>query len=322
MSLLFVTMIVVIIILLSKNNNLKNENDSLKVMNFNRISFCPKCGFDFRNFINKVNFCPKCGHNFNQAPPVYYQQPDNSLNTVKREKYTDKEIKNSLMMITGAILIVLAAIIFLTSTWSVTHNIIKTGVIVFMLVVFLAISYISKKYLNLKQTSKTFYYIALAYIPIILLSISMFSLFGNYLSLYGSGKYIYLTISSILVALIYYIDSKKHYNKLISIFSVVFQMLSIIFLMLIFTKDITLVFIGLLLYSILFSILYMMNKIYFNKNVHLNLCTILFVGLSSLVVCNNYFSLLFVNYISNIIFFDFIAMILLFFNMYLLLIKI
>ena len=277
MNLLFVIMIVVIIILLSKNNNLKNENDNLKIRNYNRISFCPKCGFDFRNFINRVNFCPKCGHNFNEAPPVSYQQQSINSNSVKKEKYTDKEIKNSLIMITGAILIVLAAIIFLTSTWNITHNIIKTGVILFMLVVFLAISYISKEYLNLKQTSKTFYYIALSYIPIILLSISMFSLFGNYLSLYGEGRYIYLTISSILVSLIYYIDSKKHNSKSISIFSIVFQLLSIIFLMLIFTNDITLIFIGLLVYSISFSILYMMNITYFDKTIHLNLCTILFI---------------------------------------------
>lgn len=298
---LLVAIIVVVIIILS---NKKNDQQNIQRI----VNFCPKCGFYFQNIQSAVNFCPKCGHTFNQ---------NIKLNKPLKEKHTDKEIKNSLIMITGAILIILSAIIFLTSTWHITNNIIKTCVILFMLVVFLAISYFSKEYMKLKQTSKTFYYIALAYIPILLLSISMFSLFGNFLSLYGKGKYIYLAISSILVSVIYYLDFKKHNNKLISIFSVIFQFISVIFLTLIFTNDIAFIYSALFIYSIIFNIIYMNNIIYFDNKTHLNICITLFSILASLVGFNYLF--IFIPYQNP---YNFITCILLLANMYLLLIKI
>lgn len=300
MNLLVAAIVIVIIILSNKNSKQQNVQK--------RINFCPKCGFSFQYINNIVNFCPKCGHTFNQNIPVIKPQ---------KEKHTDKEIKNSLIMVTGAILIILSAIIFLTSTWHITNNIIKTGVILFMLIVFLAISYFSKEYMKLTQTSKTFYYIALSYIPILLLSISMFSLFGNFLSLYGKGKYIYLAISSILVSLIYYIDMKKHNNKLISIFSVIFQIIGVIFITLIFTNSIVAIYSALFVYSIIFNILYMNNIIYFDNKTHLNICIILFSILGSLVGLNYLFI-----FIPGQNPFNFITCMLLFANMYLLLIKI
>ena len=156
-----------------------------------------------------------------------------------------------------------------------------------MLAVFLAISYIADKYFNLKQTSKTFFYIALAYIPITLLSISMFSLFGNFLSLYGDGKYIYLTFSSVLVSYIYHITSIKYKNKPIFIFNMMFQLLSIIFFISIFTNNTSIIFCGLFIYSIIISLLYLKDKIYFDKDLHLKLSNILFICLSSFLVLNN-----------------------------------
>ena len=43
-----------------------------------------------------------------------------------KPKYSDKEIKNSSILIVGSILVVLSALIFLTTTWDVTNNIVKT----------------------------------------------------------------------------------------------------------------------------------------------------------------------------------------------------
>ena len=304
MNFLIVIICVFILLLLNENDKLKKENKSLK-----------------EDSTNKVNFCPKCGYSFNISPPIISNSSfieNKNFNKKKKEKYTDKEIKNSLILVTGSILIVLAAIAFLTSTWNITHNIVKTGVILFMLVVFLAISYISDKYLKLKQTSRSFYYIALAYIPIILLSISMFSLFGNYLSLNGNGRYIYLFVSSILVSLIYYVDSKKQNNKVMFSFSVIFQLLSIIFFILIFINNRTIILSGLLIYSIIICVLYLKNNVCFNKEIHFNLSGILFVIMTGLLLNNNLISII----SNNVEIYDVIAIILLFINMYLVLVKI
>ena len=119
-------------------------------------------------------------------------KPVNTATQAPKVKLTDKEIKNSSILIVGSILIIISALLFLTTTWNVTHNVFKAFILLVMLAVFLSASYIGDKVLNLKQTSKAFYYIALAYIPIIFLAIYLFSLFGDYLSIYGEDKYIYL----------------------------------------------------------------------------------------------------------------------------------
>lgn len=301
MSLLFIIMIVLIIILLNENSDLKKENNNLKCVNFGRI-----------------NFCPNCGHNFVPIPSSNIVQNNvNNKNKVK-DKYVEKEIKNSLILTVGSVLIVLSAIAFLASTWNTTGNFIKTLILFFMLIVFLLVSYIANKYLNLKQTSKTFYYIALAYIPIVLLSVAMFSLFGNYLSLNGEGRYIYLTVSSMLVSSIYYFNSDKRNSKTLFIFNIIFQLLSVVFFVLIFTNKISNILFGVLIYSTIISICYLINKIYFNEKVHLTLSTVLCFSISMILVFVNFINVLF----NNIFVVDVISFVLMLINLYLVLVKI
>lgn len=311
MNLIVIAMIAVIVILVTKNKDLKKENENFKLREVRKISFCPKCGFNFGGQL--VNFCPNCGHSFIIKTNVVNQNHYKKEEIIK-PKPTDKEIKNSSILIVGSLLVVLASIIFLTSTWNVTHNIIKTGVLIFMLAMFLAMSYISDKKFNLKLTSKTFYYISLAYIPIVLFSISLFSLFGNYLSIYGEGKYIYLTLSNILVSVIYYMNAKKLNSKLIFVFSFLFQILSIIFLVLIFNSDFYIVLFALLVYSILLIILNLLNINLYNKLLNL----ILSISVCSLIVNYNLSRCLF----NNIAMIDTFAMIGVFASIYLLLIKV
>ena len=159
-------LIIVVIVLVVRNKELEDKNKN----QINRPNFCPKCGHLVNNSNSITNFCPKCGYSFTFRPT---QNIVNNNVEVKKEKVkkSDKEIKNTWILIIGSILVIFASIVFLTSTWNVAHNIVKTAILLFMLAVFLSISYISDKYLNLKQASKAFHYIAFAYIPIILISI-------------------------------------------------------------------------------------------------------------------------------------------------------
>lgn len=315
---LIIAIIVVFIILIRQNSSLKKENDNLKINNFNIVKFCPKCGFDLRSLLNRVNFCPKCGHNFNQAPPINNYQNNKIKEEIKKQKPTDKEVKNSLILTSGAILVIISAIAFLTSTWNITGSFVKTLILFLMLMVFFIVSYIADKYLNLKQTARTFYYIALSYIPIVFISISMFGLFGNYLSLNGEGRYLYLVISSLIVAIIYYFNSSKYNSKLLFVLSIIFQILTVIFLVSIFSTRFRVVLFGLLIYSIIISILYLAKKIYFNEKMHLKLSIILCVSISIIYTFENCLNLL----INNIIFIDFIIYIVMLINLYLVLVKI
>lgn len=74
-----------------------------------------------------------------------------------------------------------------------------------MAVVFLMLSHLSKHKLNLPQTSKAFFYIAMGYIPIVLFSLSLLDLIGEYFSISGDGRFIYLFGASVFIMSLYYV---------------------------------------------------------------------------------------------------------------------
>ena len=141
---------------------------------------------------------------------------------LKRERQ-ERETKNTTILITGAILIVLAAIVFLMSTWNTVSNIIKTVVLVLLIGVFLGASKIAKEKFKLEKASNTFFYLAMAYIPICLTSCSIFGLFGRFLSIYGEGRYTYLAMSMLFTAGIYYLNYKKRNSNALLVGSILSQ---------------------------------------------------------------------------------------------------
>lgn len=198
----------------------------------------------------------------NKEQKIETKTEHNQISTISNKEYEEEsdyldnninidELKNNAILITGSVFIVLAAIIFLTSTWNIIPNIIKTIILVALVAVFLGASKIAKDIFNLKQTSRAFYYIAMAYIPICLVSISVFRLFGNYLSIFGSGRYIYLFISSLVISFIYYTEFYKNKDKAMYISSLIMQFLSVIFIMLINNASILSIYIAVLVYNML-----------------------------------------------------------------------
>lgn len=169
----------------------------------------------------------------------------------EKEKAKEKENKNTSILATGAICIVLSAIAFVMSTWNAMSNILKTVILVMLTFVFYGSSYITREKFKLEKVSQAFFYIAMAYIPICLISISVFKLLGIYLSIYGEGKYIYFTIASILVSIIYYVIYTKRENTYLLIGSILSQAFSIVCFSLMNSNDILIMGINLLLYNIL-----------------------------------------------------------------------
>lgn len=300
---LYVIMIAIIIILLSENKKLSDENKRLRGINNNcfqnnlYINNNSQYGYN-KELQNSVNI-----ENCN------YEQP-------KRKVVDEKLLKNNAILITGSILIVLASIVFLTSSWYSIHNIIKSLIIIFMLGIFFLSSRIAEKYLNLKQTAKAFYYIALMYIPLALLSISIFELFGKYLSFYGAGKYIYLALSSGLVSIIYYICNKNKNSIFIASFNTIFSLLFIVFGILHFTNSFKILLIGYAIYSTIYNLFYINKNYYINPNYHIKSAKLLSLGLLIFSMYNIYSYLMFSIDVSNII-----LNILVLYNLYLILTK-
>lgn len=179
------------------------------------------------------------------------------VKTITNEERIQKaqESKNTGILITGAVLIVLSAIVFLTSTWNAIPNLIKTLVIILLSGVFLGASKIAKDKFNLEKTSNTFFFIAMAYVPICLISCSAFGLFGDYFSLYGPGNVIYLTFVAILTSIIYFINYKKRNSNGLLYGSMISQVSAVILFTLIFEYNTNLILINLLLYNVFLMLL-------------------------------------------------------------------
>ena len=247
---------------------------------------------------NNINFCPKCKYNFNEEnkKPIVQEEktiqkeektiPANSNIIAEYKKHENTEIKNSWILITGAILIVLSAIVFLTATWNITHSFIKTIVIILMFIVFEGVSKIAKEK-KLKQTSITFHYIALAYIPIMFLSVFFLGYLGEILRLSKTIRDIYLTFCSAALTIIYYYNYKKDNSTILSSASIISSVLTIICLTSTFKSDIRYHIISLIIYILIIGILYLKDIFIFNKKTHKTTIETLFYVIFILMIKNN-----------------------------------
>lgn len=177
------------------------------------------------------------------------------IEIIKKKEIKDKEIKNTCILLVGAMLIIMAAIVFLMSTWSVINNIFKTAVLILLVGVFMGASKVAKEKFKLTKASTTFFYIGMAYIPISLLSISILGLFGDYLSITGEGNYLYLSISALIIALVYYTMYKKNNDKSMFYGSILTQTITAILFSCIFDTKIEYITMSLLLYNFLLMLL-------------------------------------------------------------------
>ena len=193
--------------------------------------------------------------------PVEVKENVGNLNTTNKEKnkrentLSSIDKKNNNILLTGSILVVLSAIVFLTSTWYTIPNIVKTLGLVLFIGIFLGSSKIAKDKFNLEKTSRTFFYIAMAYIPICLIGISFFGLFGEYLSIRGDGRGLYLALVSTFLALMYYVVSKRYKSNGIFVGSVISQYSAVIAFTTIIETNFTFICLALLLYNIIVILL-------------------------------------------------------------------
>ena len=108
-ELLIVGLIIGIIVLVNKNDELSKEIKKLKNNNPNTIiKYCPNCGVDLtEDTVNPVV-------NNKIEKPVVNNQVENDRVVVQTKPKNDKSIKNSFILIAGALLIIISAITLLT----------------------------------------------------------------------------------------------------------------------------------------------------------------------------------------------------------------
>lgn len=291
---MFLISIIVIIVLTiqitNKNNEIAFLRSKLKNQTYN---FCPKCGYKFEKNQNIIED--------NELPIEDNVVKDNELpieeNTKSQEiktkvnqnakvEYTKEINKNSAILITGSILIILAAITFLTTTWDYTNNILKIIILFLMFVTFEGISRTAKNK-KLTQTSKAFHYIALAYLPIILFALPALHLLNDFMNYSNVGRNIYFTICSVILTSIYYNDTKKTKSKITMVGSIATSILSCLFLTAIFKAEASYLILTLLTYIMVISILYYKNVFVFDKQTHLRVIQTLLIGSIAVIIYYN-----------------------------------
>ncbi|UOQ91656.1 hypothetical protein MUO14_13965 [Halobacillus shinanisalinarum] len=105
-----------------------------------------------------------------------------------KEQVRERNITWSLIL--GVVLLLISGLVVATSQWDQMSSVMKVFSISFVSLFFLGLSLISRKYLRIEQTAFAFLTLGSMLVPIVILAIGYFELLGNYLSLYGEGRYI------------------------------------------------------------------------------------------------------------------------------------
>ena len=184
------------------------------------MKYCTNCGNELKE---NSNFCTKCG-----------KPTKKELEKIKKiEKEKKEQANEKLLLWLGTFLVIISSIIFAFTNWKNMNDIFKVIFLSIEALIFFASSFAFKKLKN-DGAYKTMWFLGTIFIIVILNFIGEKELLGNYLSYKGSGIYVYLALSSVLCALIYYLSSKFMKSK---IFGHVFSYLMVISLLYLFKMD-------------------------------------------------------------------------------------
>lgn len=114
-----------------------------------------------------------------------------AVTPVKVREKTGNEKKQAVnaTLITGVLLVVAAGLIFATTTWRIIPAVLKVVLIGSIALLFFVVSCLAEKKFKLKMTAIAFYHLGCIFVPVSILSIGYFRLFGSWFSIGGGGTY-------------------------------------------------------------------------------------------------------------------------------------
>ena len=207
------------------NFNSNNQNNNLNInQNLNNGNMSPNNNFvppypppintPINNQINQPIYKPQNQppiNNYNQVQPMpnmnsipaQYQKP------IKKKNKSDFNAVN-IILIVGVFFVILAGLIFATTTWRKLPDGVKTIVILAVTFIFYDFSILAEKKFNLKKTGTAFYILGSIFLPITIISVGFFELFGKWLSLDGNGKFtlFFFAVSSLGIST--FLGAKKY----------------------------------------------------------------------------------------------------------------
>lgn len=170
-------------------------------------------------FTNKNNGTTNNNSNIN-----FYNQNG----SIKKEK--EKTCGFQLMLSIGVFLIILASIIFATSTWKLYSNFIKVLILGGETLLFFVLGILLKYVFKVKKTGNALTLISTILLPTTFLCAGYFNLFGNLFSLTGKYSTLFLSVTFLMEALVTFIrkniiKSNKYLFSLICFFAGIFLLI-------------------------------------------------------------------------------------------------
>lgn len=152
----------------------------------------------------------------------------NQNGSIKKEK--EKTWGFQLMLSIGVFLIILASIIFATSTWKLYSNFIKVLILGGETLLFFALGILLKYIFKVKKTGNALTLISTILLPTTFLCAGYFNLFGNLFSLTGKYSALFLSVTFLMEALVTLIrkniiKSDKYLFSLICFFAGIFLLI-------------------------------------------------------------------------------------------------
>jgi len=262
----FITILVLMIVYINKYREEKDKNNKL-MRELNRLNgIIRQNGSTLQNDLPHTRMTNQASAN--PASPRAPSQSENNVtkaasvntNTTKEKEpiLANKKLINNIILISGALFIILAAIVFLNSTWNILAASIKCIIMFLLVFVFMGASSIADKVFKLPNTSKTFFYIAMTYIPIFFGSLWGLHIVQDIFN--DISPYLYLTISSAITALIYFAFYKTKNLKSLLIGSCVAGVLVATGLAMFTTNSLDTIILAVCAYSLVLSFIRFFTK--------------------------------------------------------------
>lgn len=177
----------------------------------------------YKQPVMSVNFTDNNAESPQNTPPKpQTSETDKSADTpksennapmvaVRQEKHRVSSI--NVLLIIGSLLIILAGVIFATTTWATLGNIVKAVIILSFSAVLFTASSIAERKFDLPKTGKVFYTLGCAFLPITVFAIAYFKIFGEWFSISGNGFGTVLAIAAALTAAVCFKGSYDYKSK-------------------------------------------------------------------------------------------------------------
>ncbi|MCD8502023.1 MAG: hypothetical protein LRY71_10530 [Bacillaceae bacterium] len=125
-----------------------------------------------------------------------------------------RERNLSFILIAAVILLLLAGIIYATSSWNTMNDLMRVFSLIFVSLFSYFKSFVGQRMFKLSKTSFAFLVLGSLFIPISFIGIGYFQLFGEWLSFAGSGKYVFGMIATLFCLSIYSVIGYRYKNRL------------------------------------------------------------------------------------------------------------